>query len=136
MAERYTSAGARERLARESAPYVHQDWPAWFYGPDGAKGVFNSQDEGPSGWASHPDLIGKKAELKDAALQVADDDDDVTNLMKKTASELTTILTSAQAIDPTVEFLPSWPKLRLAKTIVAHGIDWDENAAEDDEEAE
>jgi hypothetical protein len=135
MAERFLSAGLRDRLARESAPYSHQEWPAWFYGPDGAAHVFNSPEEVPNGWASHPDLVGKKAELKDVALNISDDDDSVAELMKKTAAELIHILTVAQSIDETIEFLPSWPKMRLAKTIVAHGIDWNDTI-EDDEEAE
>jgi hypothetical protein len=135
MAERFLSAGLRERLARESAPYVHQEWPAWFYGPNGAAHIFNSPEEVPNGWASHPSLVGKKAEIKEAALNISDDNSAVIELMKKTAAELIQILTVAQSVDETIEFLPSWPKMRLAKTIVAHGIDWNDTI-EDDEEAE
>lgn len=32
-------------------------FPAWFYGPDGASGVFDCADNVPQGWADHPSKV-------------------------------------------------------------------------------
>jgi hypothetical protein len=32
-------------------------WPAWRYGPDGAKAIFNSAEEVPEGWADSPKKV-------------------------------------------------------------------------------
>lgn len=130
MAERFISRGLRERLERESAPYQLQEWPAWFYGPNGAQAIFNSPEEVPVGWASHPSMIGKKEKIKEVISEIEDDNDAVIELMKHTVAELVRTLEVAQAIDPSVEFLPSWPKMRLAKTIVAHGLSVEEDNSE------
>lgn len=39
-------------------------WPAWFYGPDGAKEVFNNEDEVPAGWQDHPSKVGGEKRAK------------------------------------------------------------------------
>lgn len=38
-----------------------KNWPAWFYGPNGAASVFNSQSDVPTGWVPHPSLVGQAA---------------------------------------------------------------------------
>lgn len=40
------------------AAYVHQAWPAWFYGPDGQSAIFNGPLEVPEGWHDNPDKVG------------------------------------------------------------------------------
>lgn len=32
-------------------------WPAWYYGPDGKSAVFNSAEDVPAGWVTHPSLL-------------------------------------------------------------------------------
>jgi len=34
----------------EGQPYVHQDFPAYCTGPNGAEGVFDTEAEVPAGW--------------------------------------------------------------------------------------
>lgn len=36
------------------APYVHQAFPSWRYGPGGESQLCNSADDVPEGWASSP----------------------------------------------------------------------------------
>ncbi len=33
------------------------NWPAWFYGPNGAAEVFESAKEVPAGWKDHPSKV-------------------------------------------------------------------------------
>ena len=43
-------------------------WPGWFYGPNGAAEIFQSQDDVPKGWADHPSKVkepAKKVPAKD-----------------------------------------------------------------------
>lgn len=105
-------------------PYVFQAWPSWRYGPDGQSEIFQSEDEVPSGWEDHPSKVGKAK--PHAADTVSDDDDTVQKLVDaKSQKELVTILEDAQKEDDKIEFLAGWPKLKLAKTIVAHGVEVD-----------
>jgi len=32
-------------------------YPAWFYGPNGAREIFNSDEEVPAGWHDHPSKV-------------------------------------------------------------------------------
>jgi hypothetical protein len=34
-----------------------QSWPAWFYGPDGASMVCESEADVPAGWQDHPSKV-------------------------------------------------------------------------------
>ena len=38
-----------------------ENWPAWYYGPNGASQVFNGADEVPEGWQDHPSKVDGKA---------------------------------------------------------------------------
>jgi hypothetical protein len=51
-----------------------KNWPAWFYGPNGASAVFQSQTEVPEGWVSHPSLVGQPtgATVESVAIDAAD----------------------------------------------------------------
>lgn len=35
-----------------------KNWPAWRYGPGGQGGVFECEDDVPSGWKDHPSKVG------------------------------------------------------------------------------
>lgn len=37
------------------------NYPAWFYGPGGKSGVFNSDAEVPAGWQDHPSKVADKS---------------------------------------------------------------------------
>lgn len=114
---------ANEELARlQARPLQH--WPSWRYSaerPDGQ--IFQSEEEVPEGWVDHPSKIGKAPVQQHAADAVSDDNDVVQELVDaKGQKELVDILEKAQKKNDKIEFLPSWPKLKLAKTIVAHDI--------------
>lgn len=97
--------------------YTHQSWPAWFFGPNGAKQIFQSADEVPAGWQDHPSKVGAGPDVT-----VADDDPRVVKLIDdNTAEDLVGHLELMQEQNDEIEFSPKWPKLRLAKTIVANG---------------
>lgn len=34
-----------------------KNWPAWFYGPDGAAEIFQSEADVPKGWEDHPSKV-------------------------------------------------------------------------------
>lgn len=36
------------------------NFPAWFYGPNGQSQIFNSEDEIPKGWVDHPAKVSSK----------------------------------------------------------------------------
>lgn len=42
------------------------DWPAWRFGPDGAKEVFQSAEEVPPGWHDHPSKVEQEAAPSEA----------------------------------------------------------------------
>lgn len=58
-------AHVREEAAKRSEPappYVHQNWPSWRYGPDGAALLCQSEADVPEGWAVSPEAyVAKKA---------------------------------------------------------------------------
>lgn len=107
-------------------PYQHQGWPSWRYGPDGQSQVFQSEDEVPDGWEDHPSKVGKESSSSSgtefAASGVSEDDETVKSLMSKTHDDLVEILEDAQDDNEEIEFLKSWPKLKLAQTIVHHDV--------------
>jgi hypothetical protein len=98
-------------------PYVFQAWPAYRYGPNGQSAIFQSAEEVPDGWQDHPNKVGGSPDV------ILDDNDDrVAKLIAdNTAEDLIGHLELMQEQDQSIEFHPKWPKLRLAKTIVAFG---------------
>lgn len=40
--------------------YIHQDWPSWRYGPNGAAEIFENAKDVPAGWVDHPSKIGQE----------------------------------------------------------------------------
>lgn len=55
------------RNGRKQAPYVHKDWPAFFYGPNGQSQKFNRPDEVPDGWHDSPDKFDEDGQPKKGA---------------------------------------------------------------------
>lgn len=130
MAVHTNRGGLRDRANAELAALQarpHQEWPGWYYGPDGQSQIFQSEDEVPEGWEDHPSKVGKGGgtDRTFKADHIGDDDDVVKDLMKKNHKDLVDILNDANADrddKDKIEFLDSWPKLKLAKTIVLHDV--------------
>ncbi len=113
-------------------PYEHQDWPAWMYGPEGQKRVFDRAEDVPDGWVTLDDkLAGAMDEAEELGITGADvarvltEDQRAAAIGKlvdgNTQAALASMLTDMQAVDDKIEFLPSWPKAKLAETIVDNG---------------
>jgi hypothetical protein len=43
----------------EQPQYIHQDWPAWRYGPKGESDIFNCEEEVPKGWNDDVSRLAK-----------------------------------------------------------------------------
>jgi hypothetical protein len=100
-------------------------WPAWFYGPDGQSQIFQNEDEVPSGWEDHPSKVGG-SEGSAKLSTIEDDDDRIDGLMAYTAPELVDILDQHNDdADEEIEFSKSWPKLKLAKTILENNVSYE-----------
>lgn len=46
----------------EQPQYLYQEWPAFFYGPNGEADIFNSKEEVPKGWKPEPPPPAEAAE--------------------------------------------------------------------------
>lgn len=59
--------GARRREAVKSTskpePYVHQGWPAFRYGPEGERQVFQRPEDVPEGWRDSPNFVAAAKEI-------------------------------------------------------------------------
>ena len=42
---------------------ISNEWPAWYYGPGGVGEIFESADDVPDGWVSHPSEAGPPIDL-------------------------------------------------------------------------
>lgn len=118
--------------APHSGPYEYQAWPAWFYGPEGKKACFDRADDVPDGWVDYDEFMaGVLVSAEEAGVTGEDKQRKLTEEQHKgavdkltdshTAAELAGMLEAMQAVDEAVEFLPTWPKARLAATIVDNG---------------
>lgn len=118
--------------APQDGPYEYQSWPAWFYGPEGKKAVFNSAEDVPDGWVDYDSFMdGDLAEAEETGITGEDKARVLTEDQRKeainklveshTVAALVAMLGDMQEIDDKVEFLPSWPKAKLAETIVDNG---------------
>lgn len=103
-------------------PYEYTSWPAWHWGPEGQRQIFNAPEEVPAGWARNRDEVdGDAAEdereitTEQATLTAAKLEAD------NSAAQLVAMLEAMAEVDDAVEFSPNWPKKKLAETIVAHG---------------
>jgi hypothetical protein len=116
-----------------------EEWPGWWFGPDGEQEVFKSPEEVPEGWT---DDISKVREIRKAAKVAAEKPMD-TGLSNSLAQEQRSEEATKKAIEELefsrsqkelaklldelnkkredkIEFLPNWPKKKLATLIVAH----------------
>lgn len=116
----------------EEQPYQYQAWPAWMYGPEGRSAVFDRAEDVPDGWVSHDDyLAGALDEAEETGITGAEQTRKLTDDQRKNAvgklvdgntqQQLVDMLLKMQEIDGTIEFLPGWPKGKLADTIVDNG---------------
>lgn len=39
---------------------IDRNWPAWYYGPDGAAEIFEKKADVPKGWQDHPSKVEQK----------------------------------------------------------------------------
>jgi hypothetical protein len=103
--------------------YVHQAWPSWRFGPDGASQIFESEDEVPEGWVDSPSkLKGKKAPAEPATPPSADKAAKINELVEgNSQTELVAMLEKMHEADDSIEFATNWPKAKLAATIVDNG---------------
>lgn len=51
-------------------PYVHQGWPAFRYGPEGERQIFQRPEDVPEGWQDSPNFVAAAKEI--GAQTVAD----------------------------------------------------------------
>lgn len=127
-------------------PYVYQAWPAWRYGPDGQKAIFQGPEEVPEGWTDvpptatpageapvhiDPSLIGPQDDDDDDDEGGAGDDDEGDDgETKPTAEELAkahkkedlvAMLELMAEKNDKIEFSPRWGEVKLAQAIIDHG---------------
>lgn len=75
----FTAMDAVRRREAVKAPgaapeYVHQSWPAWRYGPNGARQIFQSAEDVPEGWADSPKKVATFVEAaKEAGAETVAD---------------------------------------------------------------
>jgi hypothetical protein len=59
--------GARRREAAKTTTkpeaYVHQGWPAFRYGPEGERQIFQRPEDVPDGWQDSPDFVTAAKEI-------------------------------------------------------------------------
>lgn len=70
-------------------------WPSWRYGPDGESGIFNSEEEVPTGWTRKPGVPFVQAE------QIQLDREDLV----------------AQLTTQGIEVNPTWGKAHMKKVL-------------------
>lgn len=124
-----TSLRARQEAAvkeMKERPKVY--WPSWRYGPGGQSRIFQSEYEVPEGWEDHPSKVGKISDVvTERHANIPDDDEAVQKLVDgHTKDQLLELLSDAKEDNDDIEYLESWPKLKLAKAIVGYEIDTEE----------
>lgn len=132
--------------AKGEQPYEYQAWPAWRYGPDGQKAIFESPEEVPEGWGDVPPTAtpaGEEPVHVDPSLigAVSTDDDDNDDdgddngdgdddTPKPTAEELAkahkkddliAMLELMAEKDDSIEFSARWGEVKLAQLIIDKG---------------
>lgn len=88
-------------------PPEYQAFPAYWYGPAGEAEIFQSEDEIPEGWVSHPWKVGKKAAAKQA-------EPEVSPYEGKTHAELVSLAKHRK-----VEFGTNWPATKIEAALIA-----------------
>lgn len=111
-----------------------QEWPSWRTGPNGERQIFNSPEEVPDGWTDTlptattgiklPERREPARTLLDQKREEGDRQEAIEKLVdEKSHKELVEILEMMNleredSGEEEIEFLPSWPKLKLATAIV------------------
>jgi len=122
-------------------------FPGWRYGPDDQSSIFNSEEEVPEGWVADIAEANKLYASPAVKTSVKVDVATLPGPDKNRADELVVVHSQKELVDileamnkfregtdkPQIEFLASWPKLRLAATILANE---EVDAVEELEEAE
>jgi hypothetical protein len=113
--------------------YVFQAWPSWRYGPNGEAEIFESEDQVPEGWLDHPakfDTNSPQARADAEAVakrqEALQKEDEAANTLEAlidnfSQKELAEHLAAMQAENSSIEFAPTWPKVKLAQVILANG---------------
>lgn len=133
--------------ANDVSVYEYQEWPAWRYTADGRGKVFNNADEVPEGWMTHAEMTGLTAEVMTAQTTEPGDGEPVIVPVTENERELTAdqrrsaitklvdgnqqkdLVTMLELMNEKrveedleeLEFGSTWPKLKLAETIVDNG---------------
>lgn len=107
------------------APYEYQAWPAWWFGPNGQRQIFNSAEEVPEGWVDSPEKVGSIDEgAVEPPRQLTDEqaEKSIADLVADyEAKDLVAMLEEMSALDDSIEFSDKWPKAKLAAAIVENG---------------
>lgn len=113
-------------------------WPGWRFGPNGEQEIFKAEEEVPEGWTDTFVPVGKKSTKPVAPAEPSADNSLASVEVRVDAlidenshEELVVILETMneeRGEEDQIEFLKSWPKKKLAETIV-------ENEASDEEDA-
>jgi hypothetical protein len=118
--------------APQEGPYEYTAWPAWFYGPGDKREIFERAEDVPDGWVDYDAFMaGELAEAEASGVTGEDRERVLTNDQRDTAinklidahtqADLATMLADMRELDDSIEFLPSWPKVKLATAIVENG---------------
>jgi hypothetical protein len=93
--------------AEEEPLHTSRDWPSWRYGPGEQAAIFNSPEEVPDGWETHPSLV-KEPKVKAAK------GDETNEFDKLTLPEL-----QAACTERKIEFQEKWPRDKLISILKA-----------------
>lgn len=103
------------------------NWPAWYYGPDGASDIFQNADEVPNGWKDHPSKVRGTGPIDD---DDDDDDDGGQDDGEITAEKVAEVFSQdalIKMIDEAnencdegdeIEYLGNWSKVKLAQALI------------------
>jgi hypothetical protein len=115
-------------ILRPPPPYVYQEWPRCFYGPNGQCEEFNSLDEVPEGWVEHPKMLADDYEEPDPDDEGEEEDDFTADEIAAVYSQdaLVDMINAAntgRAETDKIEFLGNWSKVRLAQALLDGGVE-------------
>jgi hypothetical protein len=122
-----------------------QKWPSWRYGPEGQSAVFDAPEEVPEGWEDHPRKVKMVKVAREPAKTLAAEqrnDEEAKAAVAKLVedhsqaelAEMLEKMNEAREADDQLEFLPGWPKAKLAQLIVDNSVEDEADDGEGDEE--
>lgn len=118
-----------------------EQWPGWWFGPDGNGHIFDSPEEVPEGWVNDLRDVKKVRTEAQQASGIVQDSTETKSLgqeeraaelleeeaaklaEEKSQKELAEMLEELSEIrvacdEEALEFLPNWPKIKLARLYV------------------